>query len=176
MAKDGTNRGGLPRIGAGRKPKSLEEKILDGQVAKFEVDEDFDEDFIAPPMKEYLLAEQKGGGHLQSEQVYRETYKWLKSVGCEKLVAKQLVENYSLAMARHIQCEEILSKYGLLAKHPTTGEPTANPFVKMSLDYMKQSNQLWYQIYSVVRENSTRGQIGLNPQDEAMEKLLRRVK
>ena len=164
------------RIGAGRKSKSLDEKILDGQIAAFEVDTKFNDSFEPPMPKPYLTAEQKGGMQLCSEQIYRETYSWLKSVGCESLVTKQLVENYSLTMARHVQCEELLSKYGLLAKHPTTSEPTVSPFVKMSLDYLKQAGQLWYQIYAIVKENSVHGQIGTDPQNAAMENLLRRVK
>ncbi|MBR0061481.1 MAG: terminase [Selenomonadaceae bacterium] len=179
MAKDGTNRGGV-RIGAGRKRKSIEEKFLDGQldrhVAELEINDTAPyEDFMPPPPKDYLLAEQKGGGHLLSEQVYQETYRWLKSVGCAGLVTKQLVENYSMAIARHIQCEEILSEFGLLAKHPTTGEAIASPFVKMSIDYIKQASQLWYQIYAAVRDNSSKGVVG-NEQNEVMENLLRRVK
>lgn len=176
MAKDGTNRGGLPRIGAGRKSKSINEKILDGQLPKIESGYGTDENFDTPPIKEYLTAEQKGGSQLCSKLVYQEMYRWLKSVGCEKIVPKQLIENYSLTMARHIQCEEILSNFGLLARHPTTGEPTTSPFQKMSLDYMKQSNQQFYQIYSIVKENSAKGQLGLLPQSETMETLLRRVK
>ena len=31
MAKDGTNRGGA-RVGAGRKPKALQEKLLEGNL------------------------------------------------------------------------------------------------------------------------------------------------
>ena len=180
MAKDGTNRGGV-RIGAGRKSKSVEEKFLDGQLDNRVIElktADIEEftDFEPPPPKDYLLAEQKGGGRLLSEQVYQETYRWLKSVGCAALVTKQLIENYSMAIARHIQCEEILSKFGLLAKHPTTGEPMQSPFVKMSDGYMKQASQLWYQIYAIVKENNAKGQIGLTPQSEAMDMLLRRVK
>lgn len=175
MAKDGTNRGGA-RVGAGRKPKSLSEKILDGQFSPPKVDADFNAAFEPPTPKDYLTAEQKGGGQLCSEQIYRETYAWLKSVGCEKIVAKQLVEDYALAKARHIQCEDILSKFGLLAKHPTTGEPTRSPFISMSIDYNKQATQIWCQIYAIVKENNAKGQIGLNSQSEAMDNLLRRVK
>lgn len=180
MAKDGTNRGGV-RIGAGRKSKSVEEKFLDGQldrrVSELEINDNAPfEDFTPPPPKDYLLAEQKGGIKLCSEQIYQETYRWLKSVGCARLVTKQLVENYSMAMARNIQCENILSQFGLLAKHPTTGEPTQSPFVKIGIDYLKQASQLWYQIYSIVKENNAKGQIGVTSQSEAMDMLLRRVK
>ena len=176
MAKDGTMRGSGMRVGAGRKPKSLQEKILDGEVAEFKTELNFNEEYEPAPPKEYLTAEQKGGGKLCSELIYKETYRWLKAVGCEKIVTKQLVENYALAVARQIQCEEILSKFGLLAKHPTTGEPTTSPFVKMSNDYSKQATQMWCQIYAIVKENSAKGQIGLTAQSETMDRLLRRIK
>lgn len=175
MAKDGTMRGGV-RIGAGRKKKSLNEKILEGQVAEFDSVASLGEEFELLPMKQYLKTEQKGGDKLLTEEIYEETYKWLHSVGCAELVTKQMVEDYAMTKARHIQCEELLSRFGLLAKHPTTGEPTANPFVKMSIDYMKQSSQIWYQIYAVVKEHNAKGQVNLTEQSAKMEKLLRRVK
>ena len=176
MAKDGTMRGSGMRVGAGRKPKSLQEKILDGQVADFTVDTSFNDEYEPAPIKEYLTEDQKGGGKLCTELIYKETYRWLKAVGCEKIVTKQLVEDYSLAVARKNQCEQILSNFGLLAKHPTPGEPTTSPFVKMSNDYSKQATQFWCQIYAIVKENNAKGQIGLTAQSEKMDKLLRRVK
>ena len=175
MAKDGTMRGGA-RVGAGKKSKSLQEKIVDGQVADLQIEENHFEEFNPLPPKEYLTAEQKGGSKLCTELIYQETYRWLKSVGCAAIVTKQLVEDYSLAKARHIQCEEILSKFGLLAKHPTTGEPTTSPFVKMSIEYNKQATQIWCQIYSIVKENNAKGQANLNSQSAKMDKLLRRLK
>ena len=176
MAKDGTMRGSGMRVGAGRKPKSLQEKILDGQVADFTVDTSFNDEYEPAPIKEYLTEDQKGGGKLCTELIYKETYRWLKAVGCEKIVTKQLVEDYSLAVARKNQCEQILSKFGLLAKHPTTREDTVSPFVKMSIDYSKQATQFWCQIYAIVKENNAKGQISLTAQSETMDKLLRRIK
>ena len=174
MAKDGTNRGGM-RVGAGKKRKPLEEKILEG---KAESNDSFDGKSaklkIKPP-KKYLNAEQKGGAKLYARQIYKETWEWIQSCGCEEIIPKQLVENYAQVSARHIQAEEFLSQYGLLTKHPTTGEPIISPFVKMSLDYIKQSQQSWYQIYQAVRDNSTGITTG-GSQDDTMERLLRRVK
>lgn len=175
MAKDGTQRGGA-RIGAGKKPKPLEEKILEGKAESDEKSSEKSAKIEIKPPKKYLVAEQKmGGGKTYARQIYRETWEWVASHGCENFVTKQLVENYAQATARHIQCEELLSGYGLIGKHPTTGEPTASPFVKMSIDYLKQSSQLWYQIFAAVRDNSVRGVTG-NEQNDMMEGLLRRVK
>ena len=38
---------------------------------------------------------------------------------------------------------------------------------------MKQANQLWYQIYQVVKENCSEDYRGANPQEDVMERLLR---
>ena len=78
---------------------------------------------------------------------------------------------YAMSVSRWIQCEEVISEYGFLAKHPTTGSAIASPYVSMSQSYMKQVNQLWYQIFQIVRENCSTEFSGL-PIDDAMEKLL----
>ena len=174
MAKDGTNRGGA-RVGAGKKRKSLEEKILEGKIDSDERISEKSSGNKTKPPKKYLTAEQKGGGKFYARQIYKETCDWVKAHGCDDFVPKQLIENYAQATARHVQAEEFLSTYGLIAKHPTTSEPIISPFVKMSLDYMKQSQQSWYQIYAAVRDNATKGIAG-NSADDAMENLLRRVK
>ena len=171
MAKDGTNRGGV-RIGSGKKRKPLEEKILEGK-SDLIAGGTSSKTKIKPP-KKYLSAEQKGGGKLYARQIYKETFEWIIAHGCEDFVPKQLIENYAQVTARHIQCEEFLSNYGLIGKHPTTSEPMQSPFFKMSGDYVRLSSQLWYQIYAIVRDNATKGIIGNS--DDAMESLLRRVK
>ena len=164
MAKDGTNRGGR-RMGAGKK----REGILDGTPF-------FNDKSTKPkvkPPKKYLTAEQADGGKLYSKKIYEETMAWIIAHGCEGLIPKQLVEDYAQAVARHIQCEDYLSQYGLIAKHPTTGEPIISPFSKMNLDYVKLSSQLWYQIYTAVKENAPHGMIvSEHPQDD-MERLFR---
>ena len=73
--------------------------------------------------------------------------RWLKERGCDRLVNNRLVESYSEAFARYIQCSEAVSSYGLLGKHPTTKAPIASPFVQMMLSFQKQANLLWYEIF-----------------------------
>lgn len=122
MAKDGTNRGGR-RVRAGDKPKPLAEKIAAGEDADIieftptalegaDLDDAADlvgEDMPSP--SEYLSARQKDGKPLGADEIYKETWIWLKNRGCEKLVNKRLLESYSLAFARFIQCEDALSTY-----------------------------------------------------------------
>ena len=173
MAKDGTARGGS-RVGSGRKPKALVDKIADGRLENAMIlpaPVDF-EGVEVPPVKEYLKAKQKNGKDLCAEEVYRDTYAWLKARNCEQLVNNQLIEQYAMSVSRWIQCEECISEYGFLAKHPTTGNAIASPYVAMSQTYMKQVNQVWYQIYQIVMENCSVEYGGASPQDDLMERLL----
>ena len=78
-----------------------------------------------------------------------------------------------MSVARWIQCEEAISSYGLLGKHPTvSNSPIQRPFVAMSQSFMKQAQQIWAQIYQVVRENCSE-EVTLNGEMDMMEKLLR---
>jgi hypothetical protein len=174
MAKDGTRRGGA-RVGAGRKPKPLADKISEGKADNAMVlpEPVLLEGMDVPPVKEYMRAKQRNGKGLCAEEVFQETWGWLARRGCEKLVNTQLIEQYAMSVSRWIQCEESISEYGFLAKHPTTGNAIASPYVSMSQTYMKQVNQIWYQIYQVVKENCSVEYGGTTPQDDMMERLLR---
>jgi hypothetical protein len=186
MAKDGTLRGGR-RVRAGDKPEPLADKITKGKAAKILevsdihpesileaedliVDSDFyGEDMPAP--SDYLSARQKDGKPLGADALFKETWKWLRERGCEKFVNPRLIEAYAQAFTRYIQCEEAISTYGLLGKHPTTGGAMASPFVQMSQSFQKQANLLWYEIFDIVKQNCTTAFVG-NPQDDIMEALL----
>ena len=186
MAKDGTNRGGR-RVKAGGKPASLADKIASGKSARvfepfdFDVDDQFEpDDFVnmsqlegenIPNPSDYLSAEQKDGMHLKADKIFKETWLWLKKRKCENFVNPRLVEAYSQAFARYVQCEEAISKFGCLGKHPTTGAAIANPFVQMSVSFGKQANLLWYEIFDIVKQNCTT-EFNDTPQDNVMELLL----
>ena len=183
MAKDGTHRGGR-RIRAGDKPDALADKIAGGRAAnimEFPMTEldgadlaDAAELFGAdmPNPSEYLSARQRNGKPLGADDIFRETWLWLKERGCERLVNPRLLESYAQAFARFIQCEEAVSQYGLIGKHPTTGGAIASPFVQMGQAFQKQSNLLWYEIFDIVKQNCTTTFSG-SPQADRMEQLLR---
>ncbi|MBQ7294347.1 MAG: terminase [Clostridia bacterium] len=173
MAKDGTNRGG-PRPGTGPKKKPLIDKINDGTADGEKIlPQPADiEGYDIPPVKDYLKAKQKSGKDLCAEDVFIATYKWLKNCGCEKLVTLQQIEQYAMSVSRWIQCEEAISEFGFLAKHPTTGNAIASPFVAMSRDYMKQVNATWFAIHQIVKENCSVDYGGATPHDDLMERLL----
>lgn len=90
---------------------------------------------------------------------------------CAHLVSPHLLEQYSLAFARWIQAEKLINETGLLGRHPTTGSAIASPFVSIAQSYLKESNLLFQQIFSIVSANSRESVTG-NPQDDIMEKLL----
>ena len=173
MAKDGTSRGG-PRVGAGRKRGALLDKINTGRMDNAEVlpAPDVLVGENVPPVKDFMKAAQKNGKDLEAEDVYKETWRWLAQRNCEKLVSPQLISQYAMSVSRWIQCEECISEYGFLAKHPTTGNAIASPYVSMSQQYMKQVNQTWFLIYQVVKENCSVEYSGSTPQDDVMERLL----
>jgi hypothetical protein len=186
VAKDGTNRGGR-RVRAGDKPHALAEKVTRGSAAKVleipdlkpesileteDLDgavELFGEDMPAP--SDYLSARQKDGKPLGADKMFIETWSWLKERGCDKFINPRLIEAYAQAFTRYIQCEEAISLYGLLGRHPTTGGAIASPFVQMSQSFQKQANLLWYEIFDIVKQNCTTAFVG-NPQDDIMETLL----
>jgi hypothetical protein len=186
MAKDGTNRGGR-RIRAGDKPQPLADKIANGRAAKIlEAPELQPESILEaedldgaselygeemPTPSDYLSARQKDGSPLEADLLFSETWRWLKERGCEKFVNPRLIEAYAQAFTRYIQCEEAISTYGLLGKHPTTGGAITSPFVQMSQSFQKQANLLWYEIFDIVKQNCTTAFVG-NPQDDIMEALL----
>ena len=186
MAKDGTNRGGR-RVRAGEKPMPLADKITAGKAAKvleapdLQPDTELSAEELGdvtelsgadiPEPSEYLRSRQKDGKPLGADALFTETWKWLRDRGCEKFINQRLVEAYAQAFARYIQCEEAISAYGLLGRHPTTGGAIASPFVQMSQSFQKQANLLWYEIFDVVKQNCTTTFAG-NPQDDIMEALL----
>jgi hypothetical protein len=168
---------GGARIGAGQKKKPLAEKIQNGnpgrrplEVVAFPVSDLSGEDI--PPPKEYLAARQKDGGVTIALEVYEKTWLWLKERGCAQLIPPQVLENYAQTVGRWVQCEEAISSYGFLSKHPTTKAPIPSPFVAMSQSFMKQANNLWFQIYQIMRENCSTPFEGNSPQDDVMERLL----
>jgi hypothetical protein len=175
MAKDGTARGGA-RPRSGPKKKALTEKVSAGKGITTVIE--FPETppmkgIDMPPIKDYLKSKQKNGGSLCAEEVYKETFAWLKARGCDRVVNSQLIEQYAMLVSRWIQCEACISEFGFLAKHPTTGNAIQSPYVAMSQSYMKQVNQAWYQIFQLVKENCTVEFSGNTPQDDVMERLLR---
>ena len=125
-----------------------------------------------PQVDEWLKEKQQDGEPWQAEDLVRETYRYLKGFGVEQLISIQQIYAYAAAEARWIQCHRAISKYGFLAKHPTTGAPIESPYVKMADKFAKQAAAAWYMIFQVVRDNSTEAYDGMTPHERAMSELL----
>ena len=195
MAKDGTMRGNVAGnlTGGGRKKKPLADKVAEGRMYGAKVlsvpgaDELGMEDFSGtdvpeiksadiigtdmPAPDEYLKSQQKDGKPFYADKIYTETWQWLKERKCEKFINKRVIEAYAQNFARYIQCEEAISTYGFIGKHPTTGGMTASPFVQMSQVFQKQAQLLWFQIFQLVKENCS-VPFSSTPNDDFMEQLL----
>lgn len=163
---------GGKRIGAGRKPKPLAEKINEGKTAMaMPVPEPPDiEAADMPEVRDYLSDDQRMG-ELHGKEIYEEMYMFIARHGCTDIVSPLLIEQFSMAMARYIQIEKISSEYGFVSKHPTTGAMIGSPFVSMAQAYLKLANTFYQEIFSILLENSREPVTG-NPQDDMMEKLL----
>ena len=166
-----------PQPGTGGRPrKALSEKLMDGNPGKRElkvIELPTLEGAEMPKPNAYLSDKQKTGHDFQAVKIYEDLWHWLQERKCENLISASVMEHYALSAARLIQCEQCISEYGFLAKHPTTGNAIASPYVAMSQQYMKQVNQVWYQIYQIVKENCSVEWQGATPQDDVMERLLR---
>ena len=125
-----------------------------------------------PKPSKMLSAKQKNGKKLVAAEVYKKTWNWLHERGCAALVSPELLERYAMSVARWIQCEEAITEFGFLAKHPTTGNAIQSPYVAMSQNFMNQTNLLWMEIYQIVKENCATEYNGTTPQDDMMERLL----
>jgi hypothetical protein len=169
---------GGARVGAGQKKKALADKLLKGNPGKrkLSVVEFSDtanlEGSTMPPPREYLAAKQKNGKDLMAVDIYEKTWNWLAERNCTQLIPAQMLEQYAMSVSRWIQCEECITEFGFLAKHHTTGNAMLSPYVSASQSFMKQANNIWYQIYQVVRENCATDYKSSNPHDDVMEKLL----
>ncbi len=170
-------RGPQPRTG-GRPKKPLADKLLEGNVQKSRLttvqlpQPAGLNGTEMPPPHEFLGSNQKSGLELVATEIYRATWEWLNKYSCAHLVTQQSLEQYAMTASRWIQCEEAISQFGFLAKHPTTGSAIASPYVTMAREYSKHANALWNQIFAVVRDNSSMDYSGSTPQDDVMERLL----
>lgn len=173
------NKGGHggARTGAGRKKTAVKEKLEAGnpggrKLVVLDLPENTDEQMPKP--RSFLTDEQYDSSKLQAIEIYETTWRWLKHIGCASKVSSMLIERYAMSSARWIQCEEVISRDGFLAKHPTTGAPIPSPFVGIAVQYMNQAIRLWNEIFQIVKENCfTDYNNSCSPNDDVMERLLR---
>ena len=189
MAKDGSMRGGQ-RPNAGDHKRDAATKIVEGKKARvIPIPQEMQKggsviptaDITAPdnisgsdmpPVDEWLNEKQHDGEPWQAEELYKRTYEWLKQYGCQKLITRQQLYGYAVSAARWVQCQRGISKFGFLAKHPTTGAPIESPYVKMAEKFFKAMTAAWYGIFQIVKENCTTELGDETPYEQFMNDLL----
>ena len=90
-----------------------------------------------PKPSDYLSARQKNGVPLGADDIYRETWLWLKQRNCENLVNKRLIEAYAQAYARYIQC----GKQSVLTACSASTRPRAASFFAVRADVAAVSEE-----------------------------------
>ena len=166
---------GGKRPGAGRPKKPLAEKLLEGNpgrrkltVLEFKPAEH--EPLAAP---EYL-SDAAGGvdKYPGATEIFAKVTEWLEQTGCLRLIPPEHITEYSLLKARWLECEAKNARHGLLAKHPTSGQPIVSPYVRMGIDYLRAADAAWNKIWTIVSQNSERSFQHKNPNADVMERLL----
>lgn len=163
---------GGSRIGAGKKSKSLEKKIVQGKSAKFIPMNDFsDVKCDVPKSEDFMLLKPKDADEFDAKEIFDKTYKWLHTVGCDKLVPENLVTKYSWIYAKWKYCETKIVQQGEVVICKANGGDMINPYQKYVDMYSKQMDAVWTLIYQIVRENAAED--FNNMSDDPMEKMLR---
>ena len=105
-----------------------------------------------PPVQDFLDSVQRDGSDLCAEDIYNQTMGWLRQQGCADAVSQQIVEQYAMSVARWVHLEQMVSKYGYIAKHPTTGAPMQSPYVTMAQAYAKQVIDIRAEINRLIKD------------------------
>ncbi len=171
MAKGGQ------RIGAGRPKKPLAEKILEGNPGKRNITVlDFGVPLEAcelPTPPDYLAEAAKGmGSYPSAAEIFEKVTAWLETTGCLHLIPPEHIAEYSLLKARWLECESKNAQHGLLAKHPTSGQPIASPYMRIGIDYLSAADNAWGRIWTIVTQNSQQDFKSNSPNNDIMERLL----
>jgi len=153
------------RTGAGRPKKTATQKVLEGNPGKRKIEiVDFADGEELPATPSKWLTD-------KGKEVYTFVYGWLEKIGCLKGILPCHLEEYAHCKSRWLECEEQNSRVGLIIKD-SSGKPAPSPFVSLAGNYLKQANEAWAKIYTVVRETKLKEWDSTNPNDDIMEKLL----
>jgi hypothetical protein len=153
---------GGKRQGSGRKRLTAQERALRGigkkeDIPSIEPPDGFTltaelKGEVMPPPEIFLTAGVKGLIANNGAKIYEETWNWLKARDCHLLIPPRLLQHYSLAIANKEQADAYIRMYGLLTKHPTTGEAIQSYFIKTSHDWAREALGFWAQIMTLAEE------------------------
>ena len=150
-------RGGK-RPGAGRKPKALSEKLLDGNPGKREIkvnkfpgkNNKKNGRRKSNDIPEYIdMAAKEGGEPLPSAgDIFKFISEFVSESGCRELVAPFLLEDFAFLRRSYLECEYMNKKLGrILSKK-------RSPYMLMALDYHKAMMSVYNQIWNIISRNS----------------------
>jgi len=123
---------GGSRAGAGRKPKALAEKILEGNPGKRTI-----------KVNKFKYENQK-----TSEKIYKTVLDFAEKSGCKDLIADFLLEDFAFLRNAYLDCENHIEMYGRIMNGK------ASPAVRMALDYHKEMMSVYNQIWNIISRNS----------------------
>ena len=166
-------RGGA-RPGAGRKPKSLVDKLADGNAGHrpHKVLE-FEEKRGKPVCPEYLRQKvNKSGNYPNAEEIFNQVADWLESTGCVHLIPPDYIAEYALLKVRWMEAEARNDVVGFLGKHPVTQAPISSPIIKAGIEYLKAADVAWQKIWKIVAQNSEKEFRFDSPNENVMGSIL----
>lgn len=128
-------------------------------------------DVVTPDeIKSYLSAKQKLGV-LTAADIFKDVKAWVTESKLQDAIPSAVIEQYAMCAGRWIQCEEAISQFGFLAKHPTTGAAIASPYVAMAQSYLKQATAIWELIEEIARDNADKI-VKTSPEDDKLDRLV----
>lgn len=165
---------GGKRPGAGRKPKPLAEKLLDGNPGKRRpVVMNLPEDNIAPKeCPEYLSEFAFLDIEMSVEEIYEQTVKWLEGTGCLHLINPAFITEYALLKNRWMECEFMVGQHPVLTNAGSGTGIAVNPMADIGLKYLKSANEVWGKIWEIVAQNSA-SYFGDDPNQDIMAVLIK---
>jgi hypothetical protein len=83
--------------------------------------------------------------------IYKITLDWVKSAGCERFVSEQLIEDFANTRRSYLECE-----YTCKTKGRTNDKGQMSPYVKASIEYLKQNMVIYREIMAIILQNSTK--------------------
>jgi hypothetical protein len=172
---------GGKRPGAGRPRKALTARIDEGigtvkhskpKVLDFPPENQNNQKSNNHKFPTFLeMSSKEGDDTLPSAAaIYTQTLEWVIDAGCERLVPKQLIEDFAFTRRSYLESEYMCKKLGRVFKDGDTAKPS--PYVKHSMEYLKSTTALYREIQAIIVQNSTKDYDGNTAKDNAFLELL----
>jgi len=172
---------GGKRAGSGRPRKPLAQKILEGHPGKrkpkvLDIEVDGNSELEYPLRLAHTRGNLQFEGEPTSQDIWEETVAFLKPTGCLHLINPQLIERYSLYIARLYEAERVVTMtaiaYDKAPEETTKNKNLAlNPGVEAGAKYAQLADAMWDRIWAIVKENSEKS-FSKNPHEDFMDGLI----